>query len=238
MKLDGQVAVITGAGRGLGRAIAFRLAREGARVCLCARSEDELLTAVDEIRGRGGHALHAAIDIRDYPAIEAFIDKAHGEHGPIDVLVNNAGLGWYKPFTDQTLEEIDLTLDVNLKGLVFMTRAVLPDMLTRGQGSIVNIASDLGRRPLANMAAYVAAKHGVMGFAGSLLREVKDKGVKIMTVTPGIIDTYFGGTEAGTRDARWSLKPEQLADLVCHMLTLPEYVMMDEVSVHPQHQDF
>jgi NADP-dependent 3-hydroxy acid dehydrogenase YdfG len=134
--------------------------------------------------------------------------------------------------------EIETVLDVNLKAPLILSHALLPGMLARERGTIVNIASDLGRRPLANMTPYVAAKHGVMGFAGSLLREVKDKGIKVLTLTPGIIDTWFGDSQAGTREETWSLKPEVVADLIHTMLTQPAFVLLDEVAIHPQHQEF
>lgn len=236
--IEGQVAIVTGASRGLGRAIAQRLASEKMKVALTARNGDDLESAAREIRESGGEALPFVLDITRWQDVERVVAEVAQRFGRVSVLVNNAGIGWYKPFAESSIEELELTLDVNLKGTVYMTKAVLPQMLEARAGQIVNISSDLGRRVIPNMAAYVAAKHGVMGFAGSLLRELKGSGIKVMTVTPGIIDTYFGGGEAGTRDETWSLKPEFVADTVANMLKLPQHWMIDELAVHAMGQDF
>lgn len=238
MPLENTIVVVTGASRGLGRHIALRLGREGARVVLFARSEDELRNVAEAIEAAGGRALVCVVDIADARAVARGVQSVHDAWGPVEILVNNAGLGWHKPFVEWSLEEIDRTVDVNLKGTIYATHAVLPDMLTAGRGQILNIASDLGRRVVPNMAVYVAAKHAVVGFAGSLLREVKGRGVKVMTLTPGIVDTFFGGGTEGTRDESWSLKPQLVADLVCTMLTQPQFAMIDELSIHAMYQDF
>lgn len=238
MSLENAVVVVTGASRGLGRHIALRLGREGARVALFARNEGELRGVAQEIEATGGHALPCVVDVGDAGNVTRGIDAVHEAWGPVEILVNNAGIGWYKPFAEWSLEEIDRTIDVNLKGTIYATRAVLPDMLAAGRGQILNIASDLARRVVPNMAVYVAAKHGVAGFAGSLLREVKGRGVKVMTLTPGIVDTFFGGGTEGSRDETWSLKPQLVADLVFTMLTQPQFAMIDELSVHAPYQDF
>jgi len=239
VSVENQIAVVTGASRGLGRAIALRLARAGARIAACARDGEALAALGREIEAGGGQFVPGQVDIVHYGQIEAWLDTVRQRFGGgVDILINNAGVGWHKPFLERAIEEIDMELDVNLKAVVYMCRAVLPDMLARGAGQIVTIASDLSRRPLANMAPYVAAKHGALGFSHSLLREVKDQGVKVMTLNPGIIDTYFGGGEAGTREETWALRPEALADIVLNMLSQPRYVAIDEMAVHPLHQDF
>lgn len=235
--LDGQVALITGASRGLGRHTALRLAEAGMHVALCARSEADLRAVADEIVGAGGTALACPLDVRDYTAIERVVQQVVEAFGVIDVLVNNAGLSPYKPFAEWSLDEIETVLDVNLKGTVYLTKAVLPHMLERQAGQILNVASDVGRRVIPNMAPYVAAKHGVVAFSGSLLRETKDQGIRVMTLLPGIIDTYFGGNAEGTRDETWALRPGVVAETIHHMLTQPRHVVLDEVTIHPTGQD-
>jgi short-subunit dehydrogenase len=232
------VALVTGASRGLGRHVALALGRRGVKVGLCARTAGDLERLAAEIRAAGGAAQAAPADVARCSEVEGAAARVREALGPIDLLINNAGVGWYKPFVEWTQEEIERALDVNLKGTVWATRAVLPGMLERGRGQIVNIASDLGRRILPNMAVYAAAKHGVVGFAGSLLREVKGRGVKVMTLTPGIIDTWFGGGREGTREATWAMSPSWVADFVVSLLELPPHWLADEVSLHPLHQDF
>jgi short-subunit dehydrogenase len=158
--------------------------------------------------------------------------------GGADILINNAGLGFYKPFLEHSPEEHDTIIDVNLRGLVHLTQGLLPPMLERGSGHVVNIASDVATTPIANMAVYAASKFAVRGFTLSLAREVKDRGVKVSLINPGIIDTGFNEGEEGSKDASWSLKPTELAALVVEVLLQPGYQMVDELTVHPQLQDY
>lgn len=238
MTLADSVAVVTGAGRGLGRHVALALARRGARVALAGRDGTDLAVVAGEIAAAGGRALAVPTDVSRWPEVAALHDAVRAGLGAADVLVNNAGVGWYRPFVDCSLEEIESTLDVNLKGTVYACRAFLPEMLERGRGQILCVASDLGRRIQPNMAVYAASKHGVTGFAGSLLREVKDRGVKVMTIGPGIIDTYFAGGREGTRGAAGALAPAFVADWIVRMLELPEHWVMDDASLHPMRQEF
>lgn len=237
-ELRGQVAIVTGASRGLGRHLALELGRRGVRVAVTARSRDDIERVAEEIRGAGGDAHAIAIDVASWESVERGVQAVREQFGRIDIVVNNAGVGWYKPFEEHSIEELDLTIDVNLKGTIYMCKAALPDLLRAGSGQIVNIASDLGRRVIPNMAAYVASKHGVMGFAGSLLRELKSKGVKITTVTPGIIDTFFGGGSEGTRDESWSLRPAFLANAIADLVQLPRHWVVDEIAIHAMGQEF
>lgn len=238
MTLEKQVAIVTGASRGLGRQIALALAREGVRVAVTARSEPDLKVLAEEIEAGGGTAIPIVIDVSQSKSVDRGVAVARERLGKIDIVINNAGVGWYKPFVEWTLEELDLAIDVNLKGTIYMTRAVLPDMIASSYGQIVNVASDLGRRVIPGMAVYVASKFGVVGFAGSLLREVKGKGVKVMNITPGIIDTFFGGGKEGTREDSWSLAPEFVASTIVDMLKLPKEWVIDELSIHALGQDF
>lgn len=238
MSLKGSIALITGASRGLGRAIALKLAGEGVKVAVCARNGAELDELVSSIEELGGIAMRGIVDVSNPESIETFLGTIRRQWGCVDILINNAGLGWYKPFEEHSLEEIDKVIDVNLKGVIYGMRAVLPDMTARERGQIINIASDLSRRPLANMGVYVAAKHAVLGFSASMARELKSKGVKVMCLNPGIIDTHFGDSTPGTREETWALPPEHVSDVVLGMLKQPKYLLMDEVTVHPMHQDF
>lgn len=236
--IEGQVAVITGGSRGLGRHVALRLAQEKVKVAIASRSGTDLGNVAREIADAGGTVHPIVADVSRWSDVERIIVSTHERFGRINILVNNAGVGWYKPFDEWSVEEIDLAIDVNLKGTIYMTKGVLPTMIANGGGQIVNIASDLGRRVMPNMAAYVASKYGVLGFAGSILREVKGKGIKITTLTPGIIDTFFGGGQEGTRDPSWSLDPEFVAQMVVDVLKLPKQWVIDELAIHAMGQDF
>jgi NADP-dependent 3-hydroxy acid dehydrogenase YdfG len=236
--IENHVAIVTGASRGLGRHVAMRLAKERVRVAVAARTHDEVARVAEDIRADGGEAMPVVLDVASWASVEQGVAAVRERFGPIDILVNNAGVGFYKPFLEHSITEIDLTIDVNLKGTIYMTKAVLPDMQHTGSGQIVNVASDLGRRVIPGMAAYVASKFGVLGFSGSILREVKGKGVKVMTLTPGIIDTFFGGGTEGTKEETWSLRPDFLAGMIVDMLKLPKHWVVDELAIHAMGQDF
>lgn len=227
--------IVTGASRGLGRAIALQLAAAGHEVLALARDRVEL-AALAELSA-GARILPCPIDLADADALRPAIDALLAEHPRIDGLVNNAGIGSYKPFLDHPEAELRAILQVNLAAPIQLCRALLPQMLARRNGQIVNIGSDLGRRPLANMAAYVASKHGLTGFSHSLLREVKDSGVRVSLINPGIIDSGFGGAEPGSHRADGAMSPDALAALVLQVIEQPWPLVLDELTVHPMRQE-
>jgi short-subunit dehydrogenase len=235
-----QTAIITGASRGLGKALAGVFAARGLNVMLAARAEDELREVSETLaRAQGaGRVAYAVTDLREADSIRALFEATLNKFGPADVLVNNAGIGRYKPFMEWSEEEIIDTANVNLTALMLCTRAALGGMIEARRGLIINIASDLSRRFLPQMAPYVAAKFGVLGFAGSLLREVKQYGVKVCTVMPGIIDTNFNDSQEGTREETWALPPLVLAERIAELLDQPEHLVVDEMVIHPMQQDF
>ena len=229
--------LVTGASRGLGRAIAARLLRRGHEVLAIARDAARLaeLAAASDRDGTG--ALRTlALDLADPAAIAPALQEAlHGvEH--VHGLVNNAGFAALGPFAEQSEAQALQTLQVNLMAAVQVTHAVIGRLLAQRSGHVINIASDLARRPAADLATYVAAKHGLAGFSHSLLREVKDSGVKVSLVNPGIIDTDFAGGSPGSRAPEWSLRPDALADLVLAVIEQPGFQLVDELSVHPLQQ--
>jgi short-subunit dehydrogenase len=177
-------------------------------------------------------------DLRKPEDNKSLVETTLSRFGTIDVLVNNAGIGWYKPFMEWSEEEIVDSIDLNLTSPILCTKAVLPSMLDAGRGLIINVGSDLCRRFLPNMAPYVATKFGLLGFSGSILREVKDRGVKICTVMPGMIDTNFNESQEGTREETWAMKPAVLAQQIASLLDLPDYLIIDEITIHPMQQDF
>jgi short-subunit dehydrogenase len=223
--------IVTGASRGLGRHIAQQLADRGHTVIACARDHgglDALAASQPEGRIRA-----VALDLSNAASIQPIISAAIRDVGGIDGLVNNAGVGAYKPFHENSETEFLQTIQVNLTAVMQLCHAVLPHMIARKGGHIVNIGSDLGRRPLANMAAYVASKHGLTGFSHSLLREAKQHNIKVSLVNPGIIDTDFGGAKEGSKEAHWSLRPAALAGIVMQVIEQPGFTVIDELSVHP-----
>ena len=235
-----ETALVTGASRGLGAALAREMAERGYRLLLVARRIDELDALAASLRDAHGAKVHTlAADLVDPAAPRRCADAALQALGPVDVLVNNAGFGHYKPLAEWTAREIADCNALNLTAPMLLAHALVPGMVARRRGIVVNIASDLARRYLANMAPYVATKFGLLGFSGSLLREVKDHGVKVTAVLPGIIDTAFGGGEAGSRDESWSIRPALLATQIADLLELPDTVVLDELTIHPlKQQDY
>jgi short-subunit dehydrogenase len=226
--------IVTGASRGLGRHLSLQLAARGHRVLACARDLPRLQALAAE---QPGQIVPLAIDLADAAQIGSRLGAAIAAESHISGLVNNAGFGAYKPFLEHSEAESIALVQVNFTAAIQCCHAVLPRLLGQGTGHIVNIGSDIGRRPQPNMAVYAAAKHGLAGFSGSLLREVKGRGVKVSLVNPGIIDTDFGGAAEGSRDEAWSLRPAALAALVVQLIEQPGTMVVDELTVHPLGQD-
>lgn len=226
--------IVTGASRGLGRHLARQLAARGHAVLAIARDAARLDNLASEDPGR---ITPLALDLSDAAAIAPTMARALADIGHLSGLVNNAGFGSYKPFLEHSEAESLAIVQVNFTAAVQLCHAVVPRLVAQKSGHIVNIASDLARRPLANLAVYAAAKHGLAGFSHSLLREVKGQGVKVSLVNPGIIDTDFGAADGqtleGTRGADWSLRPAQLAALIVQMVEQPGSMLVDELTVHP-----
>ena len=230
-------ALITGASRGLGAALAREMARRGYRSMLVARDGLAIDALAAVLRAEHGASVETfAADLTQVQAAQRIAEAATQRLGPIDVLINNAGSGRYKPLAQWSAQEIADCNALNLTAPMLPAHALVPAMLARRRGMVVNVASDLARRYLANMAPYVATKFGLLGFSGSLLREVKDHGVKVTAVLPGIIDTAFGGGIEGSRDSSGALRPAWLADQIANLLELPDNVVLDEVTIHPLQQ--
>lgn len=231
--------LVTGASRGLGAALSRELLARGHRVVLTARNASELSRAAESLRAQHGERVGwIAADLSDPAAAQALVAQVEHRYGALDALINNAGSGAWKPLVEWTPQEVITCANLNLIAPMLLSQAVLPGMVARQRGMIVNIASDLARRPLANMAPYVATKFGLLGFSGSLLREARAHGIKVSAVLPGIIDTAFNGAQEGGKDERWALRSAALASQVVALLELPENVVVDELTIHPVHQDY
>ncbi|MFC4260289.1 SDR family NAD(P)-dependent oxidoreductase [Marinobacter lacisalsi] len=187
--LGGNVSLITGAGRGIGRSIALGLAEAGSDLVLCSRSRDELEAVATEARGRGVRALVVTCDVTDPEQIAAAVASAIREFGHIDVLINNAGLAIKKPAEDLPLEDWQTIINVNLTGVFLMAQAVGRHMLERGSGSIVNISSIAGKTGLTGSSAYCASKGGVDMLTRTLAVEWADRGVRVNALAPAYTET-------------------------------------------------
>ncbi|HYO63053.1 MAG TPA: SDR family NAD(P)-dependent oxidoreductase [Pyrinomonadaceae bacterium] len=191
MKLKGRRALITGGGRGIGRAVAMALAREGADVAVVARTEDEVARVAAELRDAYGvGAAHAVCDVSDAASVaRAFAQVAETFGGAPDILVNNAGIAESAPLAKTTDDFWQRHLAVNLSGTFYCMRAGLPPMVERGWGRVINVASVAGKTGAAYIAAYSASKHGVLGLTRSAALEVASKGVTVNAICPGYVKT-------------------------------------------------
>ena len=189
MKLEGKTAVITGGGRGIGAAVAGALAAEGAAVVVSARSQNEIEGVAAELRGRGHAAWAVPCDVTDPAQIFGLAETAAEHLGPVDILINNAGIVASAPLKSLTLETWNRIFAVNVTGVFLCTKAFLPGMVERGWGRVVNVASIAGKTGGPYISAYAASKHAVIGFTRSVAAEVATTGVTVNAVCPGYVDT-------------------------------------------------
>jgi 3-oxoacyl-[acyl-carrier protein] reductase len=202
-KLRDRVAIVTGAARGIGGAIAAAFAEEGADVVIADRLGEEAAKPVlDAVAAAGRRALLVPTDVSDEASVRAMVERAYEEFGEIDVLVNNAGTFGQFFFEDLAVEEWDRVIGVNLRGVFLCTRFVLPRMLRRGRGKVINVASQLGQIGGTEMVHYSASKAGVIGFTKALAREVSTKGIHVNAIAPGPILTDMMAEETEEWAAR------------------------------------
>jgi 3-oxoacyl-[acyl-carrier protein] reductase len=231
MEVKGASALVTGAGRGIGREIALALGRAGAHVMAVSRTPTELDSLVAEIQAGGGRALAFLGDLRDSRACKDAVDAAVSAHGGLQILVNNAGVGGFANVAETSDEDWDRIFGTNLTAVFRVTRASLRHLATRG-GHVFMISSLAGQNPIAGMAAYCASKAGLDHFAACLMLEVRQQGIKVTTLAPGSVDTRFSGSpRAG--DTSWMLRPEDIADAVLHLLRTRDGAHLSRLEMRP-----
>jgi NADP-dependent 3-hydroxy acid dehydrogenase YdfG len=234
VRLAGQVAVVTGAGRGIGRSVALAFGREGAMVVLAARSGRELASVQRDIEAAGGRALAVTTDVRQEPAVAALVTRALAEGGRIDCLVTAAGLAGFAPVADVKTADWDQLMAVNLRGAFLSCRAVLPAMTAQRSGTIINIGSVVTSRTLPGSAAYTAAKYGLLGFSRVLAEEMRGHGVRVGVLSAGATDTSLWDAVPTPPDRARMLKPEQIAEAALLMATLAPGATLEEMTLLPQ----
>ena len=191
MDFKDQVILITGASSGIGRSLAIDLAARGAIVIGCGRSEERLRETLDQMQRTSPSSTVVKCDLSDPDQVRTMINKALADYGKIDILINNAGIGMRKPFVETSLDLIEQITRTNYLGTIYCTHEVLPWMIARGSGHIVNISSGAGKIGTLNMAAYCASKFAVNGFSESLYHELKTLGIHVSVVCPGPVKTSF-----------------------------------------------
>jgi NADP-dependent 3-hydroxy acid dehydrogenase YdfG len=235
--LTGKITLVTGASRGIGRAIALRFAQEGADLIITARSQQELNALRTQIEAMGRRCLSVPADLRQPAAINSLVEQALETFGRIDILINNAGVGDWKPVTEFTLAEYDQIFDVNVRAIFWLTQAVLPQMINRAEGHIINIASASGRWAYPGGTVYCASKFAVVGFNEALAKELRPTGVRVTALCPGQVNTYIGGS--GPEE--WvdgMLNGEDVAALALQAVMLPPHAIVTEMVLWPRAEEF
>ncbi|TDT50464.1 SDR family oxidoreductase [Fonticella tunisiensis] len=238
MRLEGKVAIITGASRGIGEAIALTFAKERAKIVIASRNDNDLKAVENELELLGSEYLAIPTDVTKEDDVNRLITETKNKFGKIDILVNNAGIGLFKPILDITLNEWNEVMNVNATGTFLCTKAVLPVMLHHGSGWIVNICSDASRRTFVNGSLYCASKHAQYAFSEAVNREVQKKGIHVGSILPGNVDTCFNGSVQGAEDKQWMIKAQDIANAALFMVTQPDNIVINEIVVHPVMQNY
>jgi 3-oxoacyl-[acyl-carrier protein] reductase len=228
--LQNKVAVVTGASRGIGRAIAQALVREGASVAICGRSQAGVEEAADALSSAGGKVIGAAVDVSDRDAVSKFFHLVDEKLSGLDILVNNAGIGIFRSVSELSFEDWRRTLDTNLSGVFYCCHEAVPRLRHRGGGAIINVSSLAGRNAFAGGAAYNASKFGLNGFSEALMLDHRHDKIRVTYVMPGSVDTDFGGRGS---TVSWKMAPQDVADVVLMVLRMPERTTISRVEMRP-----
>jgi short-subunit dehydrogenase len=235
VELRGRRAIITGASRGIGLAVAKALAADGVRVFLAARGEVDLARAAESIATNGGEAGYLGCDMGDLEQIETMFASAMKSLGGVDILVNNAGFNVKGPAVGLSARDWDRILGVNLRAAFILSKSAADEMIRQGSGYIINIGSGASQTPIANNAAYCASKFGLLGFSESLALELRDKGVKVSIILPGSTATFFGDSTPESKLASMPgmLRAEDVANCVLFLLRQAPQAWTSVMNLRP-----
>jgi 3-oxoacyl-[acyl-carrier protein] reductase len=233
MKLRGMTALVTGASSGIGAAIAMALLEEGANVALAARNEERLASLAASM-GERSRVLVVPADVGDEEQVRGMVEHTAKQFGTIDILINNAGFGIFKPLTDLSVDEFDDVLRVNLRGTFLCMKYTLPLMYERGRGTVITISSVAGKHGFAGGGAYCASKFGVMGLTECAFHEVRSQNIRMVTIAPGSVDTeFFDRAQTSSPNRARILQPEDVAATVMLAIELPERALIRELDIRP-----
>jgi NAD(P)-dependent dehydrogenase (short-subunit alcohol dehydrogenase family) len=238
--LEGKVAIVTGATRGIGLAVAAALVESGADVVATGRTDEHVKQALEDLAVAPGAAKtqkHGRFDVRvtdvrDYASVEQAVNAAVHRFGGLDILVNNAGVGTFSEVAAQSLDDWHKTIETNLTGVFHCCRAAIPHLRRRGGGWILNISSLASKNPFAGAAAYCASKAGLNAFSDALMQEVRYDDIRVSCILPGSVRTEFGGTHDGA-GTEWKLAPEDIARVVVDLLLHDPRSLPSRVEIRP-----
>jgi NAD(P)-dependent dehydrogenase (short-subunit alcohol dehydrogenase family) len=231
--LEGKVAIVTGAGRGIGKAVSVSLAKAGCRVVLAARTREQIEAVQKEILSQGGDALAIPTDLTADEDIQRLVEASQSKWGAADILINNAGWGKRAPVVGASLTDWDQTFRLNLRAPMVLAKALLPNMIAKREGAVINIGSVSGKTGEANGAAYSASKFGLIGFTQSLYEEVREHGIKVAVILPGFVDTPLIPPNRQL-DRSKMIQTDDIAQTVLFVLTSPATCCPVEITLRPQ----
>jgi 3-oxoacyl-[acyl-carrier protein] reductase len=231
--LKGKRALVTGASKGIGLAVAEALAREGVEVAICARKDNELRRALQSLEETAPEAKSTGCvaDVSKPANVSELFTFVDQQLGGLDILINNAGLGIFRPAAELTVEEWDTMIGTNLSAAFYCSRAALSRFYQAGGGFIINISSLAGKNPFAGGTGYNASKFGMNGFSEAMMLDHRNDNVRVSYVMPGSVDTEFSGK--GSDKSDWKIAPEDIADIVLHILQTPSRTLISRVEVRP-----
>ncbi len=230
--LSGKIAIVTGGSKGIGRAIAAALAAAGADVVVTSRNEEEARTAAKEIAELGrGRTLGLGADVRDYEAVKTMVGETVKALGGLDILIANAGVGAFAPIDEMDAETWNRVIDTNLTGVFYSCREAIPELKKRGGGWIITIGSVAGRYTMPGGTAYNASKWGLRGFTEALMLDVRHHGIRVSTIMPGTVDTYFNDNLPSGES--WKLAPADVARVVIQLLEHDPRSLPSKIEIRP-----
>jgi 3-oxoacyl-[acyl-carrier protein] reductase len=229
--LEQRSAIVTGGTRGIGLAVAKSLAQAGAAVAICGRKQDDVDRAVYEISSQTeGKIVGKTADVSNSEQVAEFFRFVDESLGSLDILINNAGIGIFKPTADLTLEDWHLVIDTNLTGAFYCSHEALPRLRQSGGGYIINMSSLAGKNPFAGAAAYNASKFGLNGFSEAMMLDHRYDDIRVSYIMPGSVDTQFGSHATG---AAWKIAPEDISAVVLMLLEMPQRTLVSRVEIRP-----
>ena len=229
--LSGSVALVTGGSRGIGRAVALRLAALGSSVAICARDATALREVSSELESRAPRVFAHPADVTRSSDVASLVEKTEATLGPISILVNNAGIGVFGPAHEKFEEDWDRVLNTNLKSVFLVSRAVAPSMIRQKRGDIINISSLAGRNAFAGGALYCASKWGVQGLSACMAEDLREHGIRVSVICPGSVATEFSGR--GPKEPSKALTPDDVAHAVAMVITQSPQSFLSEIHVRP-----
>jgi NADP-dependent 3-hydroxy acid dehydrogenase YdfG len=238
LSIKNKTVIITGASKGIGRALALMLAEKGANLSLVARSEIELLELKAEIEILGAKAEVFVGSVADEDFVKSTVNSTKEIFGTIDAVVNNAGFGVFKQAIDISTAEWDSIYDTNVKGTFLFCKEAIPHMKVQGAGHLINVASDVAKRVFDGGSLYCSSKYAQDAFSMALRKEVRKDGIKVSVVYSGLVDTYFHNKSTGDPHQSDYLSAQNMADVITYILEAPKHVVIDELMIHPMSQEY